>query len=162
MGVYTLISMATRPTLSESDLAEVASECACRRLRGAARAITRLYDEALRPAGLRATQFTLLVAAELHGEALISELAETLALERTSLTREIKLLEEQGLVSITPGEDRRARIVAVTEEGRKALALGYPRWREVQGRVLGVSEQAGWSELAGRIAALEEVGTTGV
>lgn len=148
--------------ISQAELGSVATGCVCRRLRGAARAVTRLYDEALRPTGLRTTQFTLLVAAELHGEALISELADTLALERTSLTRELNLLEERGLVSIAPGEDRRSRIVRVTKEGQEALAAAYPSWRDAQSRVLGASEQAGWSELAGRIAALEEVGTTGV
>ena len=144
-----------RKNLSKSELQGVASGCACRRVRGAARALTRLYDEALRPTGLRVTQFTLLVAAELRGGALISEIADALALERTSLTRELKLLERRGLVSITPGEDRRARIVELTKDGQSALAAAYPRWREAQRRVLADTGHADWSELAGRIAALE-------
>jgi DNA-binding MarR family transcriptional regulator len=144
-----------RKHLSRAELQGVAGECVCRRLRGAARAVTRLYDDALRPTGLRVTQFTLLVAAELRGGALISELADKLALERTSLTRELKLLEERGLVSVTPGEDRRARIVKLTEKGQRALAAAYPRWREAQNRVLEGSDPVGWPELAGRIAALE-------
>jgi DNA-binding MarR family transcriptional regulator len=148
--------------MSREELKGVATQCACRRLRGAARTVTRLYDAALRPVGLRATQFSVLVAAELYGEALISELADTLALERTSLTRELKILEEHGLVSITAGEDGRTRVVKVTKEGRSAIALGYPRWREAQSRVLGASDEAGWSDLAGQIAALEDVGPGGV
>jgi DNA-binding MarR family transcriptional regulator len=80
----------------------------------------------------------------LRGGAPISELADALALERTSLTRELKLLE-----------DRRARIVELTQAGQSALARAYPRWREAQGRVLEDTDHAGWSELAGRIAALE-------
>ena len=150
-----LYSMASPKNLSRSELQGVANRCVCRRLRGAARAVTRLYDDALRPTGLRTTQFTLLVAAELRGGAPISELADALALERTSLTRELKLLEERGLVSIKPGEDRRARIVELTQAGQSALARAYPRWREAQGRVLEDTDHAGWSELAGRIAALE-------
>src|ERR671923_2427118 len=101
--------MANRNPPSRSDLHEIATSCACRRLRGAARAVTRLYDDALRPTGLRATQFTLLVAAQLRSRSLITELADGLALERTSVTRELALLEERGLVSITAGKDRRAR-----------------------------------------------------
>ena len=147
--------MSRRQHLSQAELQGIASNCACRRLRGAARAVTRIYDDALRPTGLRTTQFTLLVAAQLRGEALISELADRLALERTSLTRELKLLEQRGLVSITPGEDRRARLVQVTGEGKRALAAAYPRWREAQSRVLENSDQTSWPELAGRIAALE-------
>jgi DNA-binding MarR family transcriptional regulator len=147
--------MARRQHLSRAQLQAIASGCACRRLRGAARAVTRLYDDALRPTGLRTTQFTLLVAAELRGGPLISELADRLALERTSLTRELKLLEERGLVSITPGEDRRARVVEVTAEGKRALAAAYPRWREAQSHVFENTDQADWPELAGHIAALE-------
>jgi DNA-binding MarR family transcriptional regulator len=147
--------MKQRQNLSRSQLQEVASDCACRRLRGAARAVTRLYDDALRPTGLRATQFTLLVAVEFGGRALISGLADRLALDRTSLTRELKLLEERGLVSIKPGEDRRARVVELTKPGQRALVAAYPRWREAQKQVLEASDEAGWSELAGRIAAFE-------
>jgi DNA-binding MarR family transcriptional regulator len=154
--------MSSRRSPSREELESVATECACRRLRGAARTVTRLYDEALRPTGLRATQYTLMVAADLHGEAPISGLADTLNLERTTLTRELKLLEERGLVTVTQGEDRRARIVKVTKDGRRALARGYPLWREAQRRVLSVSEREGWSELARRIAALEEVEATRV
>jgi DNA-binding MarR family transcriptional regulator len=154
------MAMATRKkNLSRSELQDVASNCACRRLRGAARAVTRLYNDALRPTGLRVTQFTLLVATELHGGPLISELADRLALERTTVTRELKLLEERGLVSITSGEDRRARVVEVTKAGRRALAAAYPRWREAQARALEHTEEAGWSELASRIAALEAAHT---
>jgi DNA-binding MarR family transcriptional regulator len=147
--------MPRRQHPSRAQLEAVASGCACRRLRGAARAITRLYDDALRPTGLRTTQFTLLVAATLRGEATISDLADRLALERTSLTRELKLLEERGLVSVTEGEDRRARVVKVTTAGQRALAAAYPRWREAQARVLERTDQTAWGELAGRIAALE-------
>lgn len=147
--------MTAHKNLSRPELQEVASGCACRRLRGAARAVTRIYDDALRPTGLRTTQFTLLTAAELGGGALISELADALALERTSVTRELKLLEERGFVSITPGEDRRSRVVELTKAGRRALAAAYPRWREAQARVLKNTHRADWSELAGRIAALE-------
>ena len=147
--------MAERRSPSRSELQQVAANCACRRLRGAARAVTRIYDEALRPTGLRVTQYTLLVAAQLRGGARISELAETLALDRTSVTRELSLLEKRGLVSIRTGDDRRARVVEVTEEGQSALAAGYPRWREAQARVLESTEDSGWADLAGRIAALE-------
>ena len=141
--------------ISTSELQEVASGCACRRLRGAARAVTRLYDDALRPTGLRATQFTLLVAAELRSRSLITELADGLALERTSVTRELALLEERGLVSITAGEDRRARVVSVTKTGKKALVAAYPHWREAQACVLENTDRRGWPDLADRIAAIE-------
>lgn len=136
---------------ARAELAEVAADCACRRLRQTARAVTQLYDEALRPAGLRITQFTLLVAVALSEPVRITQLADTLALDRTTLARDLKPLTGQGLVEVAAGDDRRTRVVRLTGQGRAAIGRAYPLWRRAQAQVVDGSP---WPGLAG---GLEEV-----
>ncbi len=112
-----------------------ARDCVCYNLRKAARAVTQLYDEMLRPTGLRGTQYTLLTALRNLGSAAISELAERTVTDRTTLTRNLRLLEERGLIRIEPGEDRRVREARLTDAGREALAEAYPYWRRAQDRM---------------------------
>ena len=105
---------------------QVARQCACFNLRKATRAVTQLYDEVLRETGIRVTQLTLLVAAYLSGEIPISQMAEVLVMDRTTLTRNLKPLQIQGLIAIRSGADRREKLVTLTTRGRamvsKALA----------------------------------------
>src|SRR6476659_8600571 len=89
----------------------IGQACACFHLRRATRALTQLYDDALRPAGVRTTQFTLLNAIRIAGPATVRRLATTVVMDRTTLTRDLRPLERQGLVLIEPGEDRRERKV---------------------------------------------------
>ena len=112
-----------------------ARDCVCYNLRKAARAVTQLYDEMLRPTGIRGTQYTLLAALRNLGSASISELAERTVTDRTTLTRNLRLLEERGLIRIEPGEDRRVREARLTDAGREALAEAYPYWRRAQDRM---------------------------
>jgi len=114
---------------------EVAASCACAKLRKATRATSQLYDATLRPSGLRATQFTLLVATRLIHTAPVTRLAKELGMDRTTLTRNLSLLERQGLIRIRPGRDRRVREVVLTERGHEALARAVPLWRRAQARV---------------------------
>jgi DNA-binding MarR family transcriptional regulator len=119
-----------------SQLDEVATGCACRNLRRTARAVTQLYDDILRPSGLRITQFTLLVAVGLSEPVPITRLADALDLDRTTLARDLKPLTERGLVEIDPGEDRRTRVVRLTRQGRDAVARAYPLWQQAQARIV--------------------------
>ncbi len=115
---------------------EPAQACVCFNLRKSARAITQLYEEALRPTGLRATQFSLLVATRLHGVATINRLAKALVMDRTTLTRNLKPLENQGLIRTNPGsEDRREREVTLTVAGQDTLSKALPLWKQVQQHV---------------------------
>ncbi len=109
--------------------------CACFNIRKAARAVTQLYDEGLRPTGLRATQFSILAVTGACGPVTVSRLAEETVTDRTTLTRNLKLLVQQRLVRITAGDDRREREVTLTDHGRAALAQAYPLWRKVQSQV---------------------------
>ena len=102
------------------------SSCACLNLRMAARAITRFYDRALQPSGLRATQFNLLCALAADGSATITHLAQQLVMDRTTLSRNLKPLVGMGLIAVEPGEDRRSRVIALTDDGLKKLSRHRP------------------------------------
>jgi DNA-binding MarR family transcriptional regulator len=142
------------PTPGRAELAEVAAGCACRNLRRTARAVTQLYDETLRPSGLRITQFTLLVAAALSEPVSMSRLADVLHLDRTTLARDLKPLTERGLVQIAAGEDRRQRVIRLTSQGREAIGRAYPLWQRAQARIVHSTGPNHWQAVA---AGLEEV-----
>lgn len=113
----------------------VAWHCTCFNMRRAARAVTRIYDEALAESGLKATQFTTLGAVAILGPAPLTHLAERMELDRTTLTRNLRILADRGLVGMTAGDDRRERVVAVTGAGTAALAAATPAWRRAQEQV---------------------------
>jgi DNA-binding MarR family transcriptional regulator len=150
-GAYTLFAVATINPVSRAELEEVASGCACLSVRRAARAMSRAYDDELRETGLRMTQVSTLVAVGLHGQVTVTRLAETLDLERTTLTRELKPLRERGLLTVRAGDDRRERIVELTDAGSEALSDAIPRWRAAQQRALAGIDAAAWRTLLGHL-----------
>jgi len=107
--------------------------CLCDTLRMAARAVSVVYDAALRPLGLRTTQFSLLRRAVLMGPVESWRLSESAGLDKTTLPRNLRPLERRGLVTVQRGEDRRTRIVRATPAGEKLLREATVRWRTVQG-----------------------------
>ena len=109
--------------------------CACFNLRRATRMVTQLYDEALKPAGIRATQFTVLVAIGSGGPISVNQLADRIVMDRTTLTRNLKPLEREGLIAVRPGDDFRVREVSLTAKGRKTLKRSYPLWERVQAQL---------------------------
>lgn len=119
-------------TVTEQDVRE---NCAALRTRMAARKLTRAYDKALRPAGLKITQFTLLIAVEEGSAKSLTALADMLALERSSLVRNVKLLEEDGLIEAAPSGEGRSLGLRLTKAGRKRLTQALPLWREAQTQV---------------------------
>jgi len=127
------------------------ARCACLNLRKAARAMTQYYDGALRPSGLRATQFSILAALVERGSATISALAQDLVMDRTTLTRDLKLLGKMGLVEISPGADRRTRGARVSDRGRTAVYRAIPLWEEAQSRVVKGIGKKRWKKLMGRL-----------
>lgn len=128
-------------------LGVVANTCACFNLRKASRTVTQLYDEILQPSGLLATQFTLLVAIAIAGSATITRLATELVMDRTTLTRNLKPLERQGLIEISPGQDLRTRVVKLTASGSEALFKALPLWEQAQTRVVEGLGQKRWNTL---------------
>jgi DNA-binding MarR family transcriptional regulator len=114
---------------------EIGRTCACFKVRKAARAVTKLYEEVLRPIGLRSTQFSLLMATRILGPVTVVKLAQATVIDRTTLTRNLQILEKRGLIEIEPGEDRREREVTLTAAGMAGLAKAIPLWEEAQDRV---------------------------
>lgn len=106
--------------------------CLCANLRRSARQVTRRYDAVLEPSRLNTGQFTTLTALEKTGGMIVSELADLLGLERTAMTRNLRVLEKDGLVLREPGEDRRERMISLTPQGRKRLDQALPLWKEAQ------------------------------
>jgi DNA-binding MarR family transcriptional regulator len=109
-----------------------AKDCHCLAARRRARALTRTYEEKLRPYGLRATQFSVLAALALKGPTRVGELAEFLVLERTTLTRSAALLEKKGWLDAAPSQDARERRLRLTGGGRRKLEAAFPAWQEAQ------------------------------
>jgi DNA-binding MarR family transcriptional regulator len=106
--------------------------CACATARRAARAITQLYDERLRPHGIEAPQFAILALIDALGEANQAAVGSHFGLDKTTLSRNVKLLEERGWVGLSTGEDRRERRLTLTKTGRARLAAARPAWRRAQ------------------------------
>jgi DNA-binding MarR family transcriptional regulator len=132
--------------------------CVCNKTRMAARVVTRIYDEALRPARLRATQFALLVALGEDGAMSIAALAKLMAMDRSTLTRNLRPLETGGLV--TRGDEgwRRSRSVEITAKGRERLRRGLPLWQSAQGEMLRRLGVANWSRVQTGLDLLASIG----
>jgi DNA-binding MarR family transcriptional regulator len=110
--------------------------CTCAALRRATRAVTAAYDAALRPSGLRVTQFGILRLLDRLGPIPVTRLAAEAALERTTMGRNLDPLQRRGLVRIEAGEsDARERVVSLTDPGRAAITAAMPYWHDAQARI---------------------------
>jgi len=111
----------------------VRDHCLCLHVRRAARALARRYDEALRPFGLTNGQFSLMMSLNRPEPPTMGDVSALLAMDRTTLTANLKPLERRGLVQVAvDGTDKRSRRLALTEAGRKTLAEAVPHWRRAQ------------------------------
>lgn len=109
--------------------------CHCTRLRRAAHAVTRLYDQALAGSGLTATQFSLLRTISRLEQPYISTLAEATGLERSTLGRNLRPLDKAGLIEFGQGEDARTRLVRLSRKGKRTLDHAMPRWQAAQDKM---------------------------
>jgi len=131
------------------------SPCTCFKLRSLTRRVTRLYDQVLAPSGLTVTQYSLLAHALRQDAApTLSELAQQLFTDRTTLTRNLKPLADAGLVKVGDGVDARSKAVLVTAKGRSAFQAARPLWKEAQARL---RAQAGDRRLAALHGLIEEL-----
>jgi DNA-binding MarR family transcriptional regulator len=130
-----------------------AAGCFCLASRQTARKITRLYDSRMREAGVRITPFTILSQLMLRGEMPIGKLAGILGMERTTLTRNLAPLEQQKWITIKAGEDPRARMIAITAQGRGVVRRSFPVWSKAQAhaaKLLGADGEAALKLLGSR------------
>lgn len=121
--------------------------CTCFNLRKATRAVTQLFDEALKPSGLYATQFTLLAAISSTDTATITKLSKELVMDRTTLTRNLNPLQKNGWVEVMPGEDRRTKTLSLTRSGKKVLNEALTNWSLAQNKVVKTLGKNNWEEL---------------
>ena len=108
------------------------TDCTGAMLRRTTRRLTQVYDQALKPAGLRLTQYSILAHVSEADGLSVTELAERLTMERTTLTRNLRPLERAGLIRVVPGADRRSRAVRITTSGRSRFEQAIPLWREAE------------------------------
>ncbi|HEX9490590.1 MAG TPA: MarR family winged helix-turn-helix transcriptional regulator [Stellaceae bacterium] len=111
---------------------QLCADCHCLAARRNAREITRLFDERLRPHGLRTTQFSVLALLALGGGASVNRVADALGVERTTLTRSTTILERRGWVKSDASDDARVRPLRLTESGKRKLVSAYPAWKAAQ------------------------------
>jgi DNA-binding MarR family transcriptional regulator len=115
--------------------------------------VSAIYDDALRPTGLRGTQFTVLVALAVVETTTVTGAAATMGVDRTSLTRALQPLERDGLIESAPGDDGRERVLSLTDAGRERVdeAIGY--WEQAQERVTGSLGHRRWKDLVTNVRA---------
>jgi len=124
-------------------IASLATLCVCSNLRRASRAVTNYYDSQLmQVSDLRVSQVIVLVVLYLAGPQTIHELAELMALDRTTIGRNLRPLEKQGLLTLTSGSDQRTRVVTLTTQGQETLLRVLPQWEQAQAHmVTGIGQE---------------------
>jgi DNA-binding MarR family transcriptional regulator len=111
------------------------TKCACSRTRRASRSLTNFYDDALSPVGLKITQFSVLRTIDRMGPVSISALAAEMALDRSTLGRNLGILEREGLLTLEAGRDLRERTVQLAARAHEVLAQAIPYWEKAQARI---------------------------
>jgi DNA-binding MarR family transcriptional regulator len=137
-----------------------ATPCLCNALRQADRAVSRLYDEELRGVGLRTTQYSLLRRLRHAGEVRQRDLGALTSLDETTLTRNLRPLIDAGWVAIRPGEDRREKLVSLTDAGAAKLREARPRWERAQERMRSRLPEGTWSALLNLLSELTRLADT--
>ncbi|WP_191485237.1 MarR family winged helix-turn-helix transcriptional regulator [Pseudomonas sp. FEN] len=132
----------------------LSTDCLCISLRRAARGVSRHYDGALDGFGINVAQYSLLCNLKRLDQPSISSLAEAMGLDRSTLGRNLRVLEGDGLVSLTEGADQRNRLVRLTDAGVERLVAAQPAWEASQQRLV---ERLGEEKRATLLALLEEL-----
>ena len=109
--------------------------CICASLRRASRTVTQLYEDALRPTGLRGTQFTVLQALSLAGEVTQGQLGQILGIDSTTLTRTLNIMSRHGWIAKRRGKDRREWRMRLSKAGEAQFKQALPYWQKAQTRL---------------------------
>lgn len=120
--------------------------CLCANLRRTARSLTQIYENALRPAGLRASQFTILQTLTLAGEVTQGQMARLLAMDSTTLTRTLAIMEREGWIARHEGRDRRQWRIQLSKAGKTKFECALPQWENAQALVRRKLGERRWSE----------------
>lgn len=139
----------TKPSRDPLDV----TACTLANVRQASRAISQVYDTALQPVNLKATQFTVLAALSGRGPLPLSQLADALVMDRTTLTRNLQPLTKRHLVDTAPGGDRRVRTIRLTPKGKRLYAKALPSWQAVQSQLVDGLGRQRWESLLNDLSA---------
>jgi DNA-binding MarR family transcriptional regulator len=131
--------------------------CVCFQLRKASRAITKLYDAALQPSGIRSTQFALLVAIAKKDPITISALGELVVIDTTTLSRSLRKLEQAEYIKMVEGKNGRERLMRMTAKGWQVLQKSLPLWKRIQAEVVSELVAPGWAEIQQSLERLKDV-----
>jgi DNA-binding MarR family transcriptional regulator len=134
--------------------AEMGSQCVCFNVRKSTRLLTAHYDRIINAAGLKTTQLSLLMTVLLRDKANLSQLANMLGMDRTTLSRNIRLLEQKGLLTVTTGADKREQCIKITDKGMDTINQAIPLWEKAQAEVV---ERLGEEWVLGFLADLKHL-----
>ncbi len=134
--------------------------CACQNLRRVTRVVTRIYDQELRKARLEITQFGLLTALAVTGEANQKQLSAGFAMDSTTLTRTLGLLRKQGWIRARRGKDRRERLFRLTLAGKRKMAEAQSHWERAEQRLRRELGGAGWKNMKQTVSRITEAAIT--
>jgi DNA-binding MarR family transcriptional regulator len=151
--------MSNTSTVSFETTHLVRDTCLCLHAQRAARALSRRFDEALRPAGITSGQFSLLNALNRPKTPAIGPVAQLLAMDRTTLTAALKPLERDGLVTIERDpDDRRSRLIGLTDKGQEVLAAAVPIWRDLHAAIEAELPELEPDSVRGALRSLSQAG----
>ena len=128
--------------------------CASLNFRRTARAVTRMYDAAMQESGVRSTQFAILVAIAKIQPVAMGALAEVLSIDRTTLTRSLRLLQKERMITISKRSEMRQRFLELTPAGEKALQRSLPLWREAHAKFVAALGPDYWLAMRGELERL--------
>ncbi len=144
--------------ISQSEASQLNQACIADKLRLLNRIVTQLYDEALRPTGLTTSQMNILVVVSKYGHAMPSEVGNWLHMEKSTLSRNVRRLQQSGWLTIRPSGKGRSHTLTLTVKGNRALRKALPLWESAQKKAKVILGKAGIGEIM-RVA--EAVRSTG-
>lgn len=134
--------------------------CGSFNLRRTARAVTRAYDAALQKTGMRSTQFAILVGIAKTQPVSIGALADVLIIDPTTLTRSLRLLQKEGLITISNRSTMRQRFLTLTDKGKHSLARSLQAWRKAQEQFVSTVGAEPWNDLRNKLENLARMAIT--
>jgi DNA-binding MarR family transcriptional regulator len=129
-------------------------------MRKVTRAVTQYFDRFLEPTGIRATQFTLLVALYSTKGKTLTEIAESLVMDRTTLTRNLKPLEKSGLINTVQTLDKRSKAYVLSEKGEQIVEKCVPLWQQAQNSVVNSLGDDTYHDIIGKLARMLSITST--
>ncbi len=136
-----------RESKAHPGAARMASDCVASRVRLINRCISGLYDEALRPHGIRISQGNILVAVAHLGEAKPSSICRALRIEKSTLSRDVELMKRQGWIESDPPAGGRNQVLRATPQGLALLDAAIPAWESAQAKALELLGETGVGQL---------------